>query len=552
MRYINSAHRWEFALSREAFVKLRIALSLCFAVLGLMLPRIAAAQTPCEKLADVTLTNATITSAAPVEPGGFKPPAAATLPVLGKELPAFCRVAGIAKPSSDSEIKFEVWLPATGWNGKYEQVGNGGFAGAIPFAAMAQALIHGYATAATDDGHVAGPGALWAVGHPEKVKDFGYRAVHETSVQAKALISAFYGKQATRFYFVGCSEGGREALTEAERYPDDFHGIVAGAPAINWNHLQTRGLWDSLALLETPESYIPPAKLPLLQNAAIAACDTLDGAKDGFIENPAICRFDPATIQCKGEDTSGCLTAPQVTAAKKIYDPLKNPRTGELIEFGFSPGGEGVAANWAVWITGGKPPQLGVQRVFAYQFFTDMVFENAKWDPKSFNFDSDVKFMDDKLGETLNSMNPNLRAFKSHGGKLIQYHGWSDAAIPALGSIGYFESVQKTMGDTKSFYRLFMIPTMSHCAGGPGATMFGNAGGYEAPSEDADHDVLLSLERWVEQGKAPERIIASGYVDGNPSKGIAMTHPLCPYPQQAHYKGSGDMKDANNFVCRRP
>jgi len=534
-------------------VKSRIALSVCSAAFAILLFSCSTfAQTSCEKLADVTLTNATITSATSVPAGGYKPPAAPGLPAPSKELPAFCRVAGVAKPTSDSGIKFEVWLPASGWNGKYDQVGNGGFAGAIPFGAMAEALLHGYATAATDDGHVAGPGALWAVGHPEKVKDFGYRAVHETSVQAKALISAFYGKQATRFYFVGCSEGGREGLTEAERYPDDFHGIVAGAPAINWNHLQTRGLWDSLALLETPESYIPPAKLPLLENAAIAACDTIDGAKDGFIENPGLCHFDPATIQCKGDETSGCLTAPQVTAAKKIYDPLKNPRTGELIEAGFSPGGEAVPANWPVWITGASAPQLGVQKLFAVQFFADMVFENSKWDPKTFNFDTDVKLMDDKLGDTLNSMNPNLRAFKARGGKLIQYHGWSDAAIPPLGSVGYFESVQKAMGDTKSFYRLFMVPTMSHCAGGPGATMFGNAGGFEAPQEDADHDVVMALDRWVEQGKAPERIIASGYVDGNASKGIAMTHPLCPYPQQAHYKGSGDMKDASNFVCRRP
>jgi pimeloyl-ACP methyl ester carboxylesterase len=516
------------------------------------LPVTTSAQTSCEALANLTLTNATITSAASVAAGSYKPPAAPGLPAPTKDLPAFCRVAGVAKPTSDSEIRFEVWLPLSGWNGRYEQVGNGGFAGTIPFSSMAQPLLHGYATAATDDGHIAAPNATWAVGHPEKVKDFGYRAVHETSVQAKALIRAFYRKEASRFYLVGCSEGGREALTEAQRYPEDFHGIVAGAPAINWDHLNARGLWDELALMETPESYIPPAQLPILQNAAIAACDTLDGAKDGFIENPSLCHFDPATVQCKGSDTSGCLTAPQVTAAKKIYDPLNNPRTGALIEAGFSPGGEAVPANWAVWITGGSAPQLGVGKLFANQFFGDMVFENPKWDPKSFNFDTDMKITDDKLGGILNSMDTNLRAFKAHGGKLIQYHGWSDAAIPPLGSVEYFESVQKAMGNTKGFYRLFMVPTMSHCAGGPGATMFGNAGGFEAPQEDADHDVVLALDRWVEKGKAPDRIIATGYVDGNPTKGVAMTHPLCPYPQVAHYKGTGDIKDAANFVCEAP
>ena len=533
-------------------MKPRITLSVCFTALILFLPCTALAQTTCEKLADVPLTNATITSATSVAPGGYKPPAAPGLPAPSRDLPAFCRVAGISKPTSDSEIRFEVWLPAAGWNGKYEQVGNGGFAGMIPFGAMAAALLHGYASAGTDDGHVAGPGATWAVGHPEKVKDFGYRAVHETSVQAKALISAFYGKQASRSYFVGCSEGGREGLTEAQRYPDDFHGIIAGAPAINWNHLQARGLWDELALLETPESYIPPAKLPVLQNAAIAACDALDGDKDGFIENPSRCHFDPATVLCKGSDTSGCLTAPQVQAAKKIYDPLKNPRTGELIEAGFSPGGEAVPANWPIWVTGAAAAQQGIGKLFANQFFADMVFENPKWDPKSFNFDTDMKFTDDKFGAILNSMDPDLKAFKARGGKLIQYHGWSDAAIPPLGSVEYFESVQKAMGDTKKFYRLFMVPTMSHCAGGPGATMFGNAGGFEAPQEDAEHDVLTALDRWVEKGGAPDHIIATGFVDGNPSKGVAMTHPLCPYPQEARYKGTGDPKDASNFVCRRP
>ena len=533
-------------------MKSRIALSICFAVLALF-PCAALAQTPCEKLADVTLTNATITSATSVAAGGYKPPVGPNQPAPTKDLPAFCRVAGIAKPTSDSDIRFEVWLPFSGWNGKYEQVGNGGFAGTIPFSAMGQALLHGYATAATDDGHVAGPGAKWAIGHPEKVKDFGYRAVHETSVQAKALIRAFYGHDASRLYFDGCSEGGREGLTEAQRYPDDFQGIIAGAPAINWNHLQLRGLWDELALTETPASYIPPAKLPILQNAAIAACDTLDGDKDGFIENPSVCHFDPATVQCKGDDTSTCLTADQVATAKKIYAPVTNPRTGAVIEPGFSPGGEAVPANWAVWITGGSAAQQGVGRLFANQFFADMLFENPQWDPKSFNFDTDVKLMDDKLGADLNSMDTNLRAFKAHGGKLIQYHGWSDAAIPPLGSVEYFESVQKTMGDTKKFYRLFMVPTMSHCAGGPGATMFGNAGGFAtALQEDADHDLVMALARWVEEGKAPDRIIATGYVDGKTANGIAMTHPLCPYPEEAHYKGTGDMKDAANFVCRRP
>lgn len=524
-------------------------LALLFAA---FLPVTTSAQTSCEALANLTLANATITSATAVPAGSFKPPAAMGPPAPAEDLPAFCRVAGIARPTSDSEIHFEVWLPASGWNGKLEQVGNGGFAGMIPFAGMTGPLLQGYATAATDDGHGIGPGQAWAIGHPEKVADFGYRAVHETAVQAKAILRAFYGKDARRNYFVGCSEGGREGLTEAQRYPEDFQGIVAGAPAIHWDALQLRGAWDAQALLATPASYIPPAKLPVLQNAAIAACDALDGAKDGFIENPERCHFDPAVVECQGDDAAGCLTAAQVQAAKKIYGPMKNSRTGAVIGPGFSPGVEAFPGNWAVWVTGMSAPQLGIGKLFASFFFRDFLFANPQWDVQSLNLDSDIKLADDKFGPILNSDDPNLRGFKAQGGKLIQYHGWGDAAIPPQGSVDYFQSVQKTMGKTQDFYRLFMVPAMSHCAGGPGATMFGNAGGAGSAEADADHDVVLALDRWVEKGVPPDRIIATGFVDGNPAKGVAMTHPLCPYPQVAHYKGTGDTKDAANFVCEAP
>jgi Tannase and feruloyl esterase len=534
-------------------VSFRVTLYIGVALLlATVLPVTTAGQTSCESLANLTLTMATITSTMSVAAGSYKPPAAPGLPAPTQDLPAFCRVAGIAKPTSDSEIHFEVWLPAAGWNGKFEQVGNGGFAGMLPLAAMAEPLLRGYATAATDDGHVAGPDQSWAIGHLEKMVDFGYRAVHQTSVQAKVIVQAFYGKKPTRNYFVGCSEGGREGLTEAQRYPDDFQGIVAGAPAIHWNALQLRGAWDAQALLATPDSYIPATKLPVLQNAAIATCDTIDGAKDGFIENPSVCNFDPAVVQCKGDAASNCLSAAQVQAAAKIYGPMKNSQTGATIGPGFSPGVEAFPANWTVWITGTSAPQLGIGKLFATFFFRDFVFQDPKWDVQSLNLERDIKLADDKLGAILNSDNPNLKAFKARGGKLIQYHGWGDAAIPPQGSVDYFETVQKTMGNTQDFYRLFMVPTMSHCAGGPGATIFGNAGGIVPPEEDADHDVVLALDRWVEKGVAPDHFIATGFVDNNPAKGVAMTHPLCPYPQMANYKGTGDMKDAASFVCKVP
>lgn len=515
----------------------------------------ASAQRTCESLAALTLTNATITSATSVAAGTFKPPAGSGPPAPAVDLPAYCRVDGVAKPTSDSEIKFEVWLPASRWNGKFEQVGNGGFAGTIPLTLMTEPLLRGYATAGTDDGHVADAAdASWAIGHREKVIDFGYRAVHETSMQAKAIVREFYGKDPARSYFVGCSDGGREALMEAQRFPADFHGIVAGAPANFWTHLMFKALWDERALLDDPTSYVPPSKLPALQNAALAACDALDGVKDGLIQNPRSCRFDPAVIQCEGADGPDCLTAPQVAAARRIYGPAENSRTGAQIAPGFSPGTEAVPANWAALITGTGAGQLafGTLAFFAHSFFANMVFENRKWDFHALNFDSDVKLTDDKLASVLNATDPDLRPFRARGGKLIQYHGWGDAAIPPQDSIDYFESVESAMGTTKGFYRLLMVPGMSHCVGGPGANVFGNGISGASVPADAAHNVVMALDQWVVHGVAPDRIIATGFVDGNPAKGVAMTRPLCPYPQEARYKGTGDTNSAASFLCKAP
>ena len=512
--------------------------------------RPAFAQRSCENLAQFALANGTITSATPVPAGTFKlPPDPNQLPPRAG-MPGFCRVDGIAKPTSDSEIKFEVWLPITGWNGKFEQVGNGGFAGAIPLAAMVEPLLRGYATAGTDDGHVGGRDVSWAIGHPEKVIDFGYRAVHETSIQAKAIVREFYGKDPEQSYFVGCSDGGREALMEAERFPADFHGIVAGAPANNWTHLMFRNILDERAVLDEPASFIPPSKLPVLQNAALAACDAIDGVKDGLIQNPSVCRFNPAVIQCKGADGPDCLTATQVEAAKKIYAPVKNSHTGAQIVPGFSPGTEAVSSNWQAWITGSGTEQLPLGAFFANAFFADMLFDNPKWDFHTLNFDSDIKLTDDKLASVLNSTDPNLKPFQALGGKLIQYHGWGDAAIPPQSSIDYFESVQTAVGPTKNFYRLFLVPGMSHCRGGLGANVFGN--GLFVQQPDAEHDVVMALDHWVVHDVAPDQIIATGFVDGNPAKDVTMTRPLCPYPQEAHYKGSGDTNNTASFICRAP
>jgi tannase/feruloyl esterase len=535
----------------------RVAFVICVALLVAvaLAPAPAAAQTSCESLTGLKLTNTTITSATSVATGEYKPPIGPGQQALADPVPAFCRVAGTAKPTSDSDIRFEVWLPASGWNGKFQQVGNGGFAGTIPVGSMVLALLRGYATAGTDDGHVGGRDGSWALGHPEKVIDFGYRAVHETSVQAKSIVHAFYGKDLARSYFVGCSDGGREALMEAQRYPDDFVGIVAGSPANYWTHLLFGAVWGEQALLDDPASFVPPAKLHVLQDAAVAACDALDGVKDGIIQDPRRCHFDPAVTQCKDADGPDCLTAPQVAAVRKIYDGPKNPRTGQLIFPGYSVGTEGLPTTWRTWIVGNQPGQ-SLQVFFGNTFFSDMVFGDPKWDFHTLNFDSDVKMTDDKVANVFNSNDPDLSKFKARGGKLIQYHGWGDAAIPPQNSIDYFERVQSVMGKTnrqkdlgatQDFYRLFLVPGMSHCAGGIGATSFGN--GIGAPRDPA-HDVVSALEQWVEKGAAPDQIIATGFVGGDPSKGVEMTRPLCPFPEEAVYEGTGDTNSASNFSCQ--
>ena len=291
----------------------------------------AFAQHSCEDLATLTLINAKVTSATSVSAGPYGPSSAPNHPSASVELPAYCRVDGIAKPTSDSEIRFEIWLPVSGWNGKFEQAGNGGFAGALPLAAMVKPLLRGYATGGTDDGHVGGADLSWAIGHPEKVIDYGYRAVHETSVQLKTIIREFYGKDPAESYFVGCSDGGREALMEAQRFPEDFNGILAGSPGPIATHILLRMEWTAHALLDDPASYIPANKFAALQQAAITACDTLDGVKDGVIRDPRQCHFDPAVIQCRADRSPDCLTAPQVEAARKIFSPIKNNRTGAEI-----------------------------------------------------------------------------------------------------------------------------------------------------------------------------------------------------------------------------
>ncbi len=504
---------------------------------------IQAAPTSCEALTKLALPATTIKTAEAVPAGSFTPPGASAI----NNLPAFCRVAGMIKPSADSDIEFEVWLPSSGWNGKFEGIGNGGYAGAIGYGGMAAAVAHGYATASTDTGHHAGgTDAAWALGHPEKVTDFGYRAIHETADKAKAIIHGFYGDGPKRSYFSSCSNGGRQALMEAQRYPADYDGIVAGAPAYNWTHLLTTGLYDMTATLNDPASYIPASKLPAIEAANVEACDALDGVKDGVIDDPSMCHINVSKLLCTGAETDTCLTAPQVAALEKIYGGLKNVK-GEQIFPGYSPGGENGMTGWGGWITGASR-EKSLQYAFGTNFFQNMVYSDPKWDYHTFNADRDMKVADDSLARKLNATSPDLKKFKDRGGKLIIYHGWSDAAIPPMSTVIYYQNVLSKMGpkDSAAFVRLFMVPGMQHCGGGPGPNSFGQGA---VTGGDPMHDVDAAIQRWVEQGTAPEQIVATKYKGMAPSSGVARTRPLCKYPQVAKWNGTGSTDDAANFSC---
>src|SRR5262245_46439251 len=485
------------------------------------------AAASCESLAALALPSANITSVQAVAAGGFTPPGGRGAPPAAASLPAFCRVAATLKPSNDSDIKIEVWLPSAGWNGKFQGVGNGGWTGSINYGALSQALRSGYATASTDTGHEGGSGQF-ALGHPEKLVDFGWRAVHEMTVHAKRIVNAFYGSAPQRSYWVGCSSGGKQGLKEAQKFPADYDGIVAGAPANYWTHLVTQSLWVAQATLMDPASTIPREKFAVIHDAALTQCDANDGVRDAVIENPARCQFDPKALLCSSGDGPSCLTAPQVAAAQKIYAPAKNPRTGREIFPGLAVGSE---KGWAALAGGPRPLSIADDH---YKF---VVFKKPDWDFRTLNFDKDVELADRIDADFgLNANDPNLRAFTARGGRILIYHGWNDQLIAPTNSINYLKSVELVLGGrarTADTIRLFMVPGMTHCAGGDGTASF---------------DTVKALEQWVEGRQPPARLIASRLENDK----LIRTRPLCPYPQIARYSGSGSTDDAANFACQAP
>lgn len=515
-----------------------------------------ASRQDCERLAGLAVPNANLTTAKTVAAGTFVGPphpySGVDMSAFYKQLPAFCRVVVHAKPSADSDIVIEVWMPLAGWNGKLQGIGNGGFAGLIDYTELGAAVTKGYAVTATDTGHTGSPiDATWAVGHPEKVVDFGYRGIHEMTRIAKIAVEQFYADKARHSYFSGCSDGGREALMEAQRYPDDYDGILAGAPANYWTALLTTAVADTQALTATPDSFIPPAKIPVLGSAVATACDQIDGVRDGILNDPRQCRFDPATLECKpGEDADKCFNAAQVSALKKVYAGIQDA-SGHTIFPGYLPGGEEGDGGWGRWITGPAPVK-SLMAFFGTGYFSNMVYAKSDWDYKSLPVESGLGDAKERTAAVLDAVNPDLTAFRSRGGKLILYHGWNDPAITALNTVNYYGEVVAKSGRAKadSFVRLYMVPGMQHCAGGPGADELGQSGRW--PASDPQHNVRIALENWVEKGTAPGTIIASKIAGYDLHAQPTMTRPLCPYPQTAQYKGSGDPNSEVNFTCAAP
>jgi feruloyl esterase len=475
----------------------------------------------CERLASLTMSNATVTSAQVVPAGQFKPPAGADAGFA--DLPSFCRVALTIAPSRDSDIKAETWLPLSGWNAKFQEVGNGGWSGDIQYDALAEALRRGYATASTDTGHKGGS-ASFALGHPEKVIDFGYRAIHETALKSKAIIAAMYGAAQRFSYFTGCSGGGRQAFAEAQRYPEDFEGIIAGAPGYDRTDESFQLVALAQAMLRDPASRIPPEKLSVLHQAALDTCDARDGVKDGIINDPTRCKFDPAVTQCKGPDGSNCLTQAQVETAKKFYAPLNDPKTGDEVFPGFEPGSE---LRWAGLASG---PLTMADDLFKY-----VVFQDPKWDYMTLDVSRHLALARKIDNGTISPTSPNLKPFVGRGGKLLIYHGWGDQNVAPRSSVEYYKKLVAALGQHQvdDSVRLYMAPGMGHCGGGEGPNVF---------------DTLTALEQWREHGVAPKEIIASQITNGS----VSRMRPLCPYPQVAQYKGTGSTDQAENFFCRLP
>ncbi len=494
-------------------------------------------------LSAVTLSGASVTGAEAIAAGSYTPSGSNTAIT---NLPAFCRITARATPTPESLINFEVWVPeSTAWNGKMVVTGNGGYSPALSRGDMAYAMRQGYAVVGGDTGHQStDPNEMfWGVDQPEKIRDWGSRSIHAITAPSKALVEGLKAQAPRRAYYYGCSTGGHQGYAEMQRYPDDFDGVIAGAPGNNRTRLNVEFLYrfqSNRAPGTNSPVILTAAKASLITQRAIAACDALDGVTDGVMEDPRACtadKFDVASLQCTGADAADCLTPAQVEVARKIYAGPKNLRTGAQIYPGYPVGSE---SGWSGYWGGAEPVRADYWRLW--------VFDNPQWNWWTFDYDRDLTFADAKISPLVDQTSADLAAFKAAGGKAIVFQGWQDAVVNPIDTIAYYDrvrSAQGTQAATDAFFRLFLVPGMGHCSGGAGATTFGNSGG-QAPNPGASNDLLMALDRWVEQDAAPDSITAARVTSGT----VVRTRPLCAYPKKAVYKGSGSTDDAANFSCQ--
>lgn len=494
-----------------------------------------AAAADCASLTRLALKDTTINSATIVPAAGM--------------IPEYCKVLGSIRNLPQSTIQFEVSLPTSKWNGKYFVAGGGGYNGVIP--RLTQALTEGYAAAGSDTGHEA-KNTNWAWNNLDAQNNYAYLATHVVTLIGKQILRAFYDQHERRAYFVGCSNGGKMALAEVQRYPDDFDAAIAGDPVIDRSKLMMQYVWNAQALAPAP---IPPSKIPVIEKATMNACRVSGGAINGLLMTPGRCKFDPKSIVCPSGDGPNCLTSGQAQALQKILSGPVNSAGAELYP-GFVPGHE---EDYRAFLTGdgtdaAKPASTwNLADIFMRQFVFGLNFDLVK----QFHFDASLAALV-PVALAQDNANPDLSEFKAHGGKLILYHGWADHSITPLRTIEYYEDVIETMGkkdgeqegepnayQVMDFARLFMVPGMHHCGNGPGPNVFGGANQGFSPQLDAQHDIVMALDHWVEDGVAPEKIIASHLTNGT----VDRTLPLCPYPQAPIFNGSGDANLAENYHC---
>jgi feruloyl esterase len=531
----------------------------------------------CTNLQSLLLEHTTITSATDNTTGAFVVPGS-NPPSTLTGLPAFCRVTATLTPSSDSAIKIEVWLPETTWNGRFLGTGGGGFQGVITYTELASGIQAGFAATNSDlgtgvsgcsplycgsDGNMGNPLAIdfgdpaapttGLFGHPERIKDFGYRAIHLMTVRGKEIADAFYRQNASKAYFAGCSTGGQNALMEAQRFPNDYDGILAGAAAFNRTHLHMAGLYAWQDTHASPGRLIQPGQMTLINKAVLAQCVGQDGgaATDPFLTDPRDCHFDPKVLQCTGGNVPpACLSADQVTTIRKYYAGAIDPVNGDVINPGAERGNEtdnvlalGLAFNEQL-------PEPAFDGLFYWVFGPSFGYPASAHNFANFDFHHDIDTVDDQLAAVLNADSADLSEFREHGGKLLMYHGWADPLIPSQSSINYFNALVANdshgfqqvgfapgagpaLQSTQSYARLFMVPGMYHCSGGPGPNVF---------------DALTPLVTWAETGVAPETIVATKFVNDTPPA-VVMMRPLCVYPKVAKYNGTGSTSVAANFTC---